>query len=190
MILQCLYEFAQSRQLLDGLAFKNTPVRWIINLDTEGNLIGEGVQQTTSGDDNRARSFDVPKTTRPTGSGRVADFLVDDIGAIFGLNPKPQNDLNERALSNLSAKNCDFWRQIKEAADNTGDAAFEALLRYHMALADNPPDFLRLDKTSTARWFVRTASGAEMRLGNDHFTFAVGDILIIERMLNNTGGIS
>lgn len=178
MILQCLYQFAQSRQLLDSLAFKSTPVRWIINLDTEGNLIGHGVQETASGDNNRPKSFDVPKTTRPAGSGKVADFLVDDIGAIFGLNPKPQNELNERASSNLNDKNRDFWRQIKEAGDDTGNAAFEALIRFHIALADNPPEFLRLDEVGNPKWFVRTASGGEARLGNDYFTFAVGELLI------------
>lgn len=178
MILQCLYQFAQSRQLLDDIAFKNTPVRWIIDLDTEGNLIRDGVRDTTSGDDNRAKSFDVPKTTRPKNSGKVADFLVDDIGAIFGLNPKPQKELNERAFSNLSAKNRDFWRQIKEAGDDTGDVVFEALVRFHLKLADSPPEFLRLDKVRTPKWFVKTASGSETRLGNDYFTFAVGELLI------------
>lgn len=178
MILQCLYEFAQSRQLLDDLAFKNTPVRWIINLDIEGNLIGDGVQETTSGEGNRAKNFAVPKTTRPTGSGRVADFLVDDIGAIFGINPRPEKELNPRASKNLHVKNEDFWRHIKEASDVTGDVVFEALLKFYKILAGESPKFLRLDKTGNPKWFVRTSGGNEVRLGNDFFTFAVGELLI------------
>ena len=178
MILQCLYEFAQSRQLLDGLAFKNTPVRWIINLDIEGNLIGDGVQETTSGEGNRAKSFDVPKTTRPTGSGRVADFLVDDIGAIFGLNRKPEKELSSRASKNLHLKNKDFWQHIKEASDVTGDVVFEALLKFYEILAGESPKFLRLDKTGKPKWFVRTSGGNEVSLGDDFFTFAVGELLI------------
>jgi CRISPR-associated protein Csd1 len=179
MLLKHLYDFAISRKLLDHLAFKReTPVRWIIDLDAEGKMIGQGPRTTEGAHPNRGKEFDIPKTTRPTGSGQVADFLVDDVGAIFGLNPKPQRELNERATRNLKAKHHDFWRRIREADAATRYQVFSALLKYHSALAGEPPVFLRIDQTGSVKWMVRTAGGEEVRLGNDFFTFAVGDILI------------
>jgi CRISPR-associated protein Csd1 len=179
MLLKLLYDFAMSRRLLDDLAFKrNMPVRWVIELDRNGSVIGAGPSETQGSRPNKGKEYDVPKTTRPTGSGQVADFLADDIGAIFGLNAKPQNELNERATKNLQAKHADFWRQIQEAASSTGNPAFKALVRFHEKLSGKTPGFLRLDRTGTPKWMVRKADEQEAGLGADLFTFAVGDILI------------
>jgi hypothetical protein len=104
----------------------------------------------------------------------VADFLVDDIGAIFGLNSKPEKELKPRAVTNLKAKHGDFWRQIKEADVAAGNPVFKSLLRFHENLADVAPNFLRLDASESPKWMVRHAGDGEVRLGNDLFTFAVG----------------
>ena len=55
MLLKHLYDFAHSRRLLDDLAFAPKAVRWIIELDTDGNLVGAGPQLT--GDDKRGKEF-------------------------------------------------------------------------------------------------------------------------------------
>ena len=181
MLLKLLYDFAESRRLFDYLAFKReTPVRWIIELDGDGNLIGDGPRETQGTERNKGKDYDVPKTTRPTGGGQVADFLVDDIGAVFGLNSKPEKEVKPRAVTNLKAKHDDFWRQIKEADVATGNPAFKSLLRFHENLAGAVPSFLRLDATESPKWMVRQASGGEARLGNDLFTFAVGGILFLD----------
>jgi CRISPR-associated protein Csd1 len=175
MLLKHLYDFAVSRGLPDGLAFRReTPVRWIIDLDSDGSLIGAGPRETEGKRRNKGREYDVPKTTRPTGSGRVADFLVDDIGAIFLLNAKPQEELNERATTNLNAKYHDFWRQVSEAHAATGRREFNAILRFREHLGGKPPSFLRKDTAGVPKWVIRRASGDEVPLGNDLLTFAVG----------------
>ena len=46
MLLKHLYDFAVSRHLLDDLAFSPKAVRWIIELDSTGNLLGSGPQAT------------------------------------------------------------------------------------------------------------------------------------------------
>ncbi len=182
MLLKHLYDFAVSRGLPDDLAFKReTPVRWIIELDADGNLIGDGPRETEGPEPNKGKDYAVPKTTRPTGGGQVADFLVDDVGAVFGLSSKPEKELKPRAVANLRAKHDDFWRQVKEADVATGNPAFKALLRFHENLAGAPPNFLRLDATDSPKWMVRNASGGEVRLGNDLFTFAVSGILILDK---------
>jgi CRISPR-associated protein Csd1 len=103
----------------------------------------------------------------------VADFLVDDIGAIFCLNTKPDEPPNERAVEKLKAKHEDFWRQIREAKEATGDSRFNALLGFQSRLEGKAPPFLRIDENGS-NWLVRTASDCEKPLGSDMFTFAVG----------------
>lgn len=173
MLLKHLYDFAQSRHLLDDLAFKaDTPVRWLIHLDAQGALLGQGPQETEGSRKNKGKEFKIPKTSRAANSGTVADFLVDDIGAIFCLNTKPGELPNKRAVQKLQAKYQDFWRQVEEAKTATGDARFEALCKFKADLGENPPPFLRLDDKGTG-WLMRTASGEEKPLASDLLTFVV-----------------
>jgi CRISPR-associated protein Csd1 len=179
MLLKLLYDFAHSRKLLEDPAFVKKPVRWIIQLDANGQLLGDGPIETAGEDEKKAREFFIPKTTRPTGGGQVSDFLVDDIGALFNLNPKPQTELNQRTMNNLRGKHEDFWRQVREAFTSTGYSAFAALLKFHEQPHGTQPSFLRLDTTSTPKWMIRKASGEEIKLGSDLLTFAVdGNVLI------------
>ena len=173
MLLKLLYDFAISRNLLEDPAFVKKPVRWIIQLDGNGHLLGDGPIETAGEDEKKAREFFIPKTTRPTGGGQVSDFLVDDIGALFNLNPKPQTELNQRAMSNLRGKHEDFWRQVREAFTSTGYSGFAALLKFHEQLHGTQPSFLRLDTTGTPKWTIRKASGEEVKFGSDLLTFAV-----------------
>lgn len=173
MLLKHLYDFAVSRDLLEDPAFRRkTPVRWIIHLDTSGNLVGQGPQETAGSKKNKGRDFDVPKTTRATNSGTVADFLVDDIGAIFGLVNDPSKEKNDRAAAKLVAKNEDFWNQVHKACKQTGYRCFDALTKFHKDLGNNPPPFLRINNNGNG-WNVVTASGQEITLGSDLFTFSV-----------------
>lgn len=179
MLLKALYDFALSKNLLEDPAFVRKPVRWIIQLDKDGKLVGEGPIETHVDKEKKALEFSIPKTTRPTGGGQVSDFLVDDIGALFNLNTKPQDELKPRAINNLHEKHKDFWRQIAEASTATKAPQFTSLLEFHKLLQGNPPSFLRLDTTGTPKWMIRKADGNEVKLGSDLLTFAVeGDILI------------
>ncbi|MCI0557826.1 MAG: type I-C CRISPR-associated protein Cas8c/Csd1, partial [Nitrososphaera sp.] len=179
MLLKLLYDFAISRNLLEDPAFVKKPVRWIIQLDANGQLIGDGPIETAGKDEKKAREFFIPKTTRATGGGQVSDFLVDDIGALFNLNPKPQTELNERAMNNLCCKHEDYWRQVREAFTSTGYSAFAALLKFHEQPHGTQPSFLRLDTTGTPKWMIRKASGEEIKLGPDLLTFSVERNILI-----------
>lgn len=173
MLLKHLYDFAISRKLLDDPAFRrDTPVRWIIHLDARGNLIGGGPQETIGSRHNKGLEYSVPKTSRATNSGTVADFLVDDIGAIFCLSTKPGEPPNVRAEKKLKAKHEDFWRQVLDARNATGDSKYDTLLSFRANLEGKPPSFLRLDEKGTG-WLVRSASATDKPLGADLFSFAV-----------------
>jgi len=174
MLLKHLYDFAISRKLPDDLAFRReTPVRWIIHVDAAGELVGSGPQETEGSRRNKGHEYSVPKTSRATNSGTVADFLVDDIGAIFCLNTKPGDAPNERAAAKLKAKHDDFWNQIRKAQDATSDARFAALIAFHSRLSGKAPSFLRLDDNGSS-WLIKTASDQEKPLDSDLLTFAVG----------------
>jgi CRISPR-associated protein Csd1 len=175
MLLKHLYDFAISRKLLDDPAFRrDTPVRWIIHLDPNGSIVASGPQETEGSRRNRGHEFSVPKTSRATNSGTVADFLVDDIGAIFCLSAKPGGPPNARADKKLKAKHEDYWGQILDAKNATGDPRFDALLSLRSNLNGGAPPFLRLDEKGTG-WLVKTASAVEKPLGGDLFSFAVGE---------------
>ena len=155
------------------------PVRWVIQLDNDGQLIDDGLVETFVNENKKAHEFSIPKTTRATGGGQVSDFLVDDIGALFNLNTKPDKPLNQRSMNNLLGKHQDFWRQINEALTRTEHPAFASLLNFHTKLQGNPPAFLKMDSTGTPKWMVRKADSTEVKLGSDLFTFAVDGYVLI-----------
>ena len=178
MLLKHLYDFAVSRKLLDDLAFAPKAVRWIIELDTNGNLIGEGPQAT--GDDKRGKEFSCPQTTRPKVAGGVSEFLADGLTAVFGLDPDPEAVMPEKKRADRDANNArkreDFWRQINECRQrrpNTLASKLSAVSPTKSRTA--PPPFLRWGKSPDAKessksaWWLRTASGGEVRLGPGKF---------------------
>jgi CRISPR-associated protein Csd1 len=188
MLLQLLYDFAKSRNLLDDLAFEGKAVRWIIELDSAGNLLGSGVQQT--GDDKRGREFSCPKTIRQKVAGGVAEFLADGLTAVFGLDPDPEANMpaQKRAArdANNSAKHADFWKQIQEAEKATGHPDLKALLAFKEHLDKWRSKLLRWGKaagvpaSAKSCWWLQTASGDEVKLGPDNFTFRVDGRLVLE----------
>ena len=193
MLLKHLYDYALSKKLLDDLAFKpRTPVRWIIPLDPNGKLIGSGVIETFGGDNdirnNRGKLYDVPKTSRPTNSGTVSDFLVDDVGAVFALRTKFDKDKasgnikeeEQSVIDKRRAKNVDFWEQIRAAWDVTRDDDLNAIIKFKVSLADKNPPFLRL-KDDGSTWMVITQSEEEKKLGSDFFSFQVDGRIVFTK---------
>lgn len=59
MLLRHLYDYAQSRNLLADVAFAPKAVRWIIDLDADGNLLGQGPVDTAE-DGKRGNEFPCP----------------------------------------------------------------------------------------------------------------------------------
>jgi CRISPR-associated protein Csd1 len=188
MLLKLLYDLAQSRGLLDDLAFAPKTVRWIIELDGDGNLVGAGVQAT--GDDKRGKEFSCPQTTRRKVAGGVAEFLVDGLTSVFGLDPDPEAPMSPKKRADRDANNADkfadFWRQIEEAHQATAHSALKAVLAFRQRLDEFRPKLLRRGKAPSATpdakpaWWLRTASGSEVKLGPDNFTFRVNGQLLVE----------
>ncbi|MDR4465960.1 MAG: type I-C CRISPR-associated protein Cas8c/Csd1 [Nitrospira sp.] len=189
MLLKVLYEFAHSRKLLDDLAFAPKAIRWIIPLDGKGNLIGTGPQETT-GKKSRGEEYPAPQTTRPKNAGGIAEFLADNLTGVFSLDTDPEKDKdNEKKRkereANNAAKYKDFWQQIKVAHKETKHPGLYAMRRYHVLGNRNktPSPFLRWGVSREPKpyekphWRITTASGNEVKLGPDNFTFRVNDDL-------------
>ena len=185
MLLQHLNDFANSRNLLDNLAFKPKAVRWIITLDTMGNLVEQGPVET-EGERNRGKEFDCPQTTRPKVAGGVAEFMADGITAVFGLDTQPMSEKKrkDRNENNLR-KYDDFWAQVEQAREKTLSPSLKSLL----AFKPNPgqiPSFLRWGTSSDAKpeekpaWWITKADGGEVKLGPDNFSFRVEEQLLLE----------
>ncbi len=188
MLLKHLYDLAQSRRLLNDLAFAPKAVRWVIDLDASGNLLGAGPQAT--GDEKRGKEFSCPQTTRPKVAGGVSEFLADGLTAVFGLDPDPDAPMTEKKRADRDANNSrkreDFWRQINEAYLQTKHPGFEAVQRFSNQIKTVPPPFLRWGKSAAGKsgdkfaWWLRTTSGSEVRLGPENFTFRVNGELLAE----------
>jgi len=190
MLLKHLYDFAVSQNLLDDLAFSAKAVRWIIELDADGNVIGCGPQAT--GNDKRGKEFSCPQTTRPKVAGGVSEFLADGLTAIFGLDSDPNAPMSaskraDRDANNL-AKRDDFWAQIAAAQLANPSPTLSALMAFSTRYAVTPPaapGFLRWGKSADGRsdksaWWLTTASAAEVRLGPENFSFRVNGELVLE----------
>jgi CRISPR-associated protein Csd1 len=189
MLLKHLYDFAVSHHLLDDLAFSPKAVRWIIELDSTGKLLGTGPQAT--GDDKRGKEFSCPQTTRPKVAGGVSEFLADGLTAVFGLDPDPDAPMTERKRAdrdaNNIAKRTDFWAQIAAAHQAQPSPDVNALIAFGARITTEPPPFLRWGKdlkpdakSDKSAWWLTTASGTETRLGPENFTFRVNQSLLIE----------
>ena len=188
MLLKHLHDFANSRNLLDNLAFKRKAVRWIITLDEVGNLVGHGPVET-EGTRNRGKEFDCPQTTRPKNAGGVAEFLADNITSVFGLDIDPEQSMSEQKRKDRDANNRrkydDFWMQIEQARERTGSLTLDPLLSFKLEPGQVPP-FLRWGISSDAKpkekpaWWITKADGTETKIGLDNFSFRVEEQLLIE----------
>lgn len=182
MLLRNLYELANSRSLLDDLAFEKKTIRWVISLDAEGNLLGIN----STGDDKRGKEYSVPKTSRAKNAGGVSEFLWESITGLFGFDSDPDKDKDnerkrrERDLNNAGKCN-EFWRAIQNAFDETRHPYLQAVLNFRRTHLEKV-DFLKwkVGESKKSSWWLKTAAGDEIRLGNDSFTFEVNGKLLIE----------
>ncbi len=190
MLLKALHDFAHRRDLLKDLAFAEKPVRWIIELDEKGNLLGAGPAQT--GDGKRGKEYPCPQTTRAKNGAGVAEFLADGLTAVFGLASDPDEETSESERKtkdeNNAAKRANFWQQIRRAMRETKSPQRLAMLRCWKLTRSRkqPPAFLRWGLSITPKdkekkaWWLTAAGGTEIKLSTDSFTIRVGAELLIE----------
>ncbi|GHV23581.1 hypothetical protein AGMMS49959_17060 [Planctomycetales bacterium] len=206
MLLKHLYDFAVSRNLLADPAFAPKAVRWIIDLDDNGNLLGTGAIDTAT-DGKRGKEYSCPQTSRSKNAGGIAEFLAEGITAVFGFDTDPEpkkkrgDKQEEDRQRNNAAKTAEFWQQITDATEQTQHAGLLSLAEFRKKLivdehqrtvsyplenADDKLVLLRFGKdakrpdASSAWWLHSAATGTEVKLSTDNFTFRVDGKLLLE----------
>ena len=179
MLLKALYDYAYSRNLLNDLAFTPKPVRWIIDLDSEGNLIGTGPVDT-SDDGKRGKDFSCPRTSKNKNAGGVAEFLVEGLPALFGQDGdlKKLNKLSESKrkarVDNNDAKRQAFRSLLVSCAQEI--SCVKPCVRFLDSVHDIPSFLSIKDDT----WWLVPAAGDPVKLGADNFSFRVDGKLLLE----------
>ena len=198
MLLKALYDFAVSHKLLDDLAFKkDTPVRFIISLDSEGRCLGV-TDTAVPPDRKKGALFSTPKSSRPNNSGLVSDFLIDEISAVFELNTAPEKTQNARETVKLAGKHGDFWQQVHQAATRPELALLlEPVLKFYASFQQHPftlwtapflsglpwlslKDKPTRDGKGKLAWEVSCFSNTTVDLGTDLFTFEVNGVRLLD----------
>ncbi len=189
MLLNHLYDYALSRNLLADLAFAPKAIRWIIDLDAAGNFISA----VETGDGKRGLDYSCPQTTRNKNAGGIAEFLADGITAIFGCDTDPEpnkkrteNQEKDRKKNNI-LKNEDFWEQVEVAATATKHPGLSALRTFCQKLSASDATILQYGKPTGAKADAKSAwllhiSGEEKKLGTENFTFRMDGELLIENV--------
>jgi len=193
MLLNALCDFYQ-RASRDGIieesGFTKKYIRWIIPLDSEGNLEGNGLIENPR---KEGRHFVIPRSSRPKNAGGVAEFLWDGLEAIFSLSNdqdsiEPDETKRAQQETNRKIKNDDFWKQITSASENLNSAPLKAVLKFHHKCSH--ASFLRWGKLTEDTkkenpcWMVKVATGKEEKFKADNFTFQVsGEILLDNEIL-------
>jgi CRISPR-associated protein Csd1 len=181
MLLQHLYDLAQRRRregdpVFVDTAFVRKPIRWIIQVDSEGRMSSPGPLDTM-GENKRPMEYDKPQTGEAKNSGGRAEFLADTITGVFGLDTEPEKYLNQedtrkRRNANNAAKYEDFWQQIRQAYNQTKHQSLLALLHFNQATGVVPP-FLRWGTGKEAKASEKSAWWITTHLVQDHETYCV-----------------
>src|SRR5215831_20376487 len=194
MLLRHLYDLTQRRRregdpAFADPAFVRKPIRWIIQIDSEGSMSNPGPLDTM-GENKRAMEYDKPQTGEAKNSGGRAEFLADTITGVFGLDTElekysDQENARKRRDANNNDKYEDFWQQMQQAYDSTMHSSLLALLNFNKLIGTNPP-FLRWGTSKEPKanekptWWMTTATGSETRLGSgDYLTFEVNSQLLL-----------
>ncbi len=147
MILESLHRYAESKGLMSRLPFQDRTVHWLVPLNADGSLAGEGLIELTTpaaGTKGRGGGKDANKETpgrtrrlpRFPGdnNGGRAHYLADRFSTVFGVRQDAAEWLPATARTrtdrNPVCARDEFWRRIAEAADRTQDVRLNALLAF------------------------------------------------------------
>jgi CRISPR-associated protein Csd1 len=139
MLLEKLSQYADRLDLPPPMYLK-TPIRWLVELDKEGNLVGNGFVQTTSGEkkgkNDRGKEYEAPHAGRA--SGIKPKLLADNGEYVLGLarDRSKQKRVNECHRA--------FVAQVKSCVAVTREETVAAVLRFleklHLPALSLPED--------------------------------------------------
>ncbi|MCC7261351.1 MAG: type I-C CRISPR-associated protein Cas8c/Csd1, partial [Candidatus Latescibacteria bacterium] len=142
MILQALYQLAQSEGLMADPDFEPKPVAWLVRVSREGQLLGiEGTHHIPAEEEGKKKPrpfpkvFDVPREGGRT-SGDRAFFLCDK--AEYALGIDPEKDVKKRRPAEKLANRFSLFRErVSQCLEVTQDEGIQAI---HAFLEDVAAD--------------------------------------------------
>jgi CRISPR-associated protein Csd1 len=138
MLLERLRQYADRLDLPPPM-YQKTPIRWLIDLDGEGNLIGfvPTTAEGGKGKNDRGKEYEAPYVARS--SGVRAKLLADTGKYVLGL--AGEKDKQERIDECHQA----FVEQVKACAAATGEVSVQAVLQFletlNLSKLSLPKDF-------------------------------------------------
>ncbi len=140
MLLQALYEYAQSRKLLADLPLQRRTLHALIDLDADGKLrlpyLKELTQPDAKGKESAGFDYLLPRFPGENNGGK-AYFLAEGSVALFGRDkttgetiPAPVKADSKEKDKNPTKAFLHFWDQIQAAFDVTNDARLRAMLAF------------------------------------------------------------
>lgn len=140
MILQRLYELAQREGLLDDVAFEEQHVPFVIALGKDGRYLGIGEHRGEMVKPSRKRDAEpiripdkgkmllVPRAHGNAANQGFARFFVDTLPRVLAIN---DDDKSRRSRDT-------YWKQIKQAAQETSDPALKAVHAFARQIVEEP----------------------------------------------------
>lgn len=142
MILRALMDLAEREGLMGDLDYQPMPVRWIVTIDSEGNMLGGITDTQQPAADGKGRPSTAvhqipnrsPRTAQP-----ACEFVIDKSEYVFGhLDESWVKEKSEEArIKKLKDRRvraqsrCALYRaEIHLAAKRTGDAGLTALVLF------------------------------------------------------------
>ena len=140
MLLQSLYEFAQSEKLLANLPLQRRTLHALITLDADGKLrqpyLTELTQPDAKGKESPGSDYLLPRFPGENNGGK-AYFLAEGSVALFGRDkttgepiPAPVKADSKEKDKNPTKAFLHFWDQIQAAFDATNDVRLKAMLAF------------------------------------------------------------
>ena len=135
MILQALYQLAESEHLMEDPDFEWKPLAWLITVGDDGLLLGlQGTHTIPSSEEGKKKprprpaNFPVPREAGRT-SGDRAFFLFDKAEYALGLDPETDQG-KRREPEKLAARFALFRQRAEECLAATGDEGVRAVCRF------------------------------------------------------------
>ncbi|MCD6599929.1 MAG: type I-C CRISPR-associated protein Cas8c/Csd1 [Dehalococcoidia bacterium] len=157
MLLEQLVKHSQRLSLPPEMYIK-TRIKWLIDLDYEGHLIG--FKQTAgkeTGGKNRGKKYSAPHAL--VSSGIVPKLLVGNSEYVFGLSPPEANEDKRQRASNCHRE---FVELVHKCASATGESSVHAVAKF-------------LDNMVTGN--IKLPEDFD---STDIFSFCVGDVIPFE----------
>src|SRR4051794_15697201 len=135
MILQALYQLAETEHLMMDPDFEWKPLAWLITVGEDGSLLGiSGTHTIPSSEQGKKKpkprpaNYEVPREAGRT-SGDRAFFLFDKAEYALGLDPET-DPVKRREPEKLAARLALFRQHAEECLAATGDEGVRAVCRF------------------------------------------------------------